>query len=157
MAESAAFDVVQHQRSLYTNRDAQTINYPCNAILTALKDKGMGVTPQSQFIILAPVGLNSRIPAALALMQQAVAGSPKKVNFNIRVIYTMMLSSSSYYYVILPKQKMKGGYRMDLTIYDKFDEMSYSDIMVGWQRYGGRSARPIRSASARYRNNSQLR
>jgi hypothetical protein len=26
---------------------------------------------------------------------------------------------------------------MDLTIYDKFDEMSYSDIMVGWQRYGG--------------------
>ncbi len=129
---------LSNTNDLYTaNRDAQTINYACNAILTALKDKGMGVTPQSQFIILAPVGLNSRIPAALALMQQAVAGSPKKVNFNIRVIYTMMLSSSSYYYVILPKQKMKGGYRMDLTIYDKFDEMSYSDIMVGWQRYGG--------------------
>jgi hypothetical protein len=48
-----------------------------------------------------------------------------------------MLSSSSKYYVILPKQKIMGATRMDLTIFSKFDPESYSDIAVGWQRYGG--------------------
>jgi len=55
----------------------------------------------------------------------------------VRVIYTMMLTATDSYYVILPKQKIKGANRMDLTIMSDFDIESYTDIAVGWQRYGG--------------------
>jgi len=48
-----------------------------------------------------------------------------------------MLSSSSVYYVIFPKNKLKGANRMDLTVFSDFDIEAYSDIAVGWQRYGG--------------------
>jgi len=109
-------------------RDVNTINAACLEILTALKDSGMGVNANSQFIILAPIALKSRLERAAKLLQ---------LSFNIRIIYTLMLSSNSSYYVILPKGKMKGGYRMDLTIYDEFDILAYSDTMAGWMRYGG--------------------
>lgn len=118
-------------------RDINTINAACLEILTALKDAGMGVNANSQFIILAPIALKSRLERASRMLQQPVVGSGQHLSFNIRIIYTLMLSSNSYYYVILPKGKMKGGYRMDLTIFDQFDILAYSDTMVGWMRYGG--------------------
>jgi hypothetical protein len=57
--------------------------------------------------------------------------------YNVRIVWTMMLTATDKYYVILPKQKLVGGNRMDLTIFGQFDPLSYSDIAVGWQRYGG--------------------
>lgn len=118
-------------------RDINTINAACLAILTALKDDGVGANANSPFIVLAPVAIKSRIQRALSMIQQAVVGSAGRLNFNVVPIYTLMLSSNSYYYVIFPKAKMKGGYRMDLTIFDQFDILSYSDTMAGWMRYGG--------------------
>ena len=118
-------------------RDINTINAAALAIGTDLKDKGVGLTPNSEFLIVAPIAIKSRIERALKLVQQAVVGSGQRVNFNFRAIYTFMLASNSYYYVCFPKAKCKGGNRMDLTIFDKFDIESYADTMVGWMRYGG--------------------
>ena len=118
-------------------RDSNTINAACLAILGRLKDLGMGVTPQSSFIILAPEALRGRITRALAYYQQAMAGSPNRIMYNIQPIYTLMLTSTTDYYVLIPKKKLKGGYRMNLTLFGKFDELSYTDTVVGWMRYGG--------------------
>jgi hypothetical protein len=118
-------------------RDINTINAACLTILTALKDDGVGANANSQFILLAPVALKSRILRALALLQQSFSGSEKRLNFNVTPIFTLMLSSNSYYYVCFPKAKCKGGYRMDLTMFDQFDILAYADTMVGWMRYGG--------------------
>jgi len=118
-------------------RDVNTINAACLEILTALKDAGIGANANSQFVVLAPIALKSRLERASKMLQQPVTGSGQHLSFNIRVIYTLMLSGSSTYYVILPKAKMKGGYRMDLTIYDQFDILAYADTMAGWMRYGG--------------------
>ena len=48
-----------------------------------------------------------------------------------------MLVDTTKYYVIFPKKKIKGANRMDLTIFSDFDIEAYTDIAVGWQRYGG--------------------
>jgi hypothetical protein len=83
------------------------------------------------------VALKSRLERASRMLQQPVVGSGQHLSFNIRIIYTLMLTSNSYYYVCFPKAKAKAGYRMDLTIFDQFDIESYADTMVGWMRYGG--------------------
>lgn len=118
-------------------RDVNTINKACLDILTALKDKGVGANANSQFIIVAPIALKSRLERAAKLLQQPVVGSGQNLSFNIKINYTLMLTSNSYYYVCFPKAKSKGGYRMDLTLFDQFDILSYADTMVGWMRYGG--------------------
>lgn len=118
-------------------RDIGTINQACENILIRLKDLGMGITPTSEFIILAPIQLKSRITRALGMVQQPFAGSTTQLYYNVRPVYSLMLSSSTEYYVILPKNKIKGANRMDLTILSDFDIESYADIAVGWQRYGG--------------------
>jgi hypothetical protein len=120
------------------NKDIQTLNYAAAAILTAVKDKGYGVTPQNaSFVVLTPLALVSRLRQALGLNLQAFSGSPAFVNFNFRVIPTLMLSATDKYYVILPKNKLKGLNRMDLTPFDQFDPWTYSDVRIGWARYGG--------------------
>lgn len=118
-------------------RDVNTINAACLDILEDLKDDGVGANANSQFVIVAPVALKSRLERASKLLQQAVTGSGQHLSFNIRIIYTLMLASNSYYYVCFPKAKCKGGYRMDLTMFDQFDILAYADTMVGWMRYGG--------------------
>lgn len=118
-------------------RDVNTINAACLAILTAVKDKGYGVNANSQFVLLAPVALQGRINQAMKILAQPVVGGASRLTFNIRPVYTMMLSASDKYYVAIPGIKNKGGYRMDLTIYDQFDITAYADTMVGWMRYGG--------------------
>lgn len=124
--------------ALYTAiRDAETINKACENIIVDLKDKGMSVNVNTPFTLLAPIQLKGRILRALSVQAQAMTGSPGQVHYNVDPRFTSMLSSSSSYYVIAPKRKAKGGYRLDLTVFGKFDEMSYSDVMVGWMRYGG--------------------
>jgi len=118
-------------------RDINTINQACENILLRLQDLGMGVTPASEFIILAPIQLKGRIPRALGMVQQPFAGSTTQLNYNVRVVYSLMLEASDVYYVIFPKNKLKAANRMDLTIFSDFDIESYADIAVGWQRYGG--------------------
>jgi hypothetical protein len=118
-------------------RDAETINYACNSILAAVKDKGYGVNVNTEFIVLAPAAIMGRVNQALKMLAQPVVGSVQRVQFRVRPIFTLMLSSNSNYYVLLPKNKMKGGNRMDLTMFDQFDILAYTDVMAGWMRYGG--------------------
>ncbi len=118
-------------------RDRNTINKAAETILLALRDSAISVTPQSEFIILAPIQLIGRIKRAMGLLNSGISGNLGGLNYNVRPIYTMMLNSATSYYVILPKQKIVGGNRMNLTVFDQFDPTSYSDIAVGWGRYGG--------------------
>ena len=125
-------------------RDINTINKACENILLLLSgnaggtdDLGMGVTPASEFIILAPIQLKGRISRAMGMVQQPVASSTTQLNYNVSPVYTMMLASATEFYVIYPRNKIKGANRMDLTIFSDFDITSYTDIAVGWQRYGG--------------------
>ncbi len=118
-------------------RDVNTIVAAINAILADLKGEGVGATPQSQFVIVAPVALMGRMQRATTLLNQPVVGSLKQQPFNVSVVYSLMLASTSKYYVCFPKAKCKAGYRMDLTIFDQFDLEAYADTMVGWMRYGG--------------------
>lgn len=118
-------------------RDIATIQAACLAIFTAVKNKGYGVNANSELVLLAPLALRDRINKALTQLNQAVAGSSKSILYNVRPVYTLMLSSNSYYYVCLPGKKSKGGYRMDLTLFNMFDPLSYADTTAGWMRYGG--------------------
>lgn len=118
-------------------RDIQTINQACQTIILAVRNKGYGVTPNTPLIILAPIQLKGRLTRALGLNMQAFAGSTSRLDWNVSPIYTLGFAATDVYYVILPKQKLLGANRMDLTIYSKFDELSYSDIAVGWGSYGG--------------------
>lgn len=119
------------------DRDVATINKACEEILLALKDKGMGVNANSRLAIVTPIQLKARVNAALARLNQAVAGASKEIIYSVDPIHTLMLSSGSYYYVVLPKGKMKGGYRQDLTLYNMFDILAYTETVAGWMRYGG--------------------
>lgn len=118
-------------------RDAKTINAAVLAILTACKDKGYGINANTPMVLLCPLALKDRITAALAYQSQAVVGSPTLLQYNVKPVYTLMLSSNSYYYVALPGKKIKAGYRQDLTLFNAFDPMAYADTVVGWMRYGG--------------------
>lgn len=119
------------------NRDAQTLDYAAAALISDLKDKGYGVTPKSQFVVLAPHQLQGRLNRALGYVLQAFAGSPAQLTYNFRLVTTSGLSSSTVYYVCFPGAKAQAGDRMDLTIFNKFDEEAYTDVAVGWGRYGG--------------------
>ncbi len=125
--------------ALYTaNRDAQTLNLAAEEILLAVKDSGYGVTLQNvNFIVSTPIQLVGRLTKALGLLLQGFAGSPGQISYKFTLQPTTMYAATTKYFVILPKIKLKGGNRMNLTIYSKFDEESYSDIAVGWGRYAG--------------------
>lgn len=119
-------------------RDAATLNLAAQTILLDVAGKGYGVTAQNAaLIVLAPLQLIGRLNNALGLVLQGFAGSPNQVGYKFRLVPTTMLSATDKYYVILPKIKAKGGNRMNLTIFNKFDETAYADIAVGWMRYGG--------------------
>jgi hypothetical protein len=120
------------------NRDIQTLNLAAQTIILNVDQKGYGITPQNaQFIVLAPIQLQTRLRQALGLNLQHFAQSPAFVNHSFRLITTTMLAATNVYYVILPKQKLIGLDRMDLTVFSDFDILSYSDVAVAWGRYGG--------------------
>lgn len=119
-------------------RDFETMNKAAETILLNLKDKGYGVSPSSQLIVLHPIQLKSRISRALsAPLNASITGDYKGVQYNFRPVPTMMLSSASSYYVILPKMKAKAGIRMNLEMWGEFDIMSRTDVAVGYMRFGG--------------------
>ena len=58
--------------------------------------------------------------------------------YNVEPVFTLMLvKSNADYYVAVPGKKLKGGYRMDLTMLAKEDILSYTDTTAGWMRHGG--------------------
>jgi hypothetical protein len=125
-------------------RDMETINQAAFQIVTSLATTGLGVSPTTELIILAPLALKSRIDRALGLLNAGLAGAQfTGARYNFTVRYTQMLTSNTVYYVIAPKRKAKGGIRMDLTIEAENDILKYTHTIAGWQRYGGAIAQTL--------------
>jgi len=119
------------------SRDVNTIQKACDTTLAAVKNKGYGVSANSPFVILAPNTLRPRIERAIAHLNQPFAGASRALTYNVKPVYTLMLTNNADYYVILPGKKLKGGYRMDLTLYNMLDILAYIETVAGWMRYGG--------------------
>jgi len=119
-------------------RDFNTINLACSNIITRLRGKGMGVGMKSEFLVLVPHIHLARYNRAMGLYNAGLAGGAfAGVQYKTSLRYTICLDTTNVIYVILPKQKMMGGNRMNLTPYYKTDITTYSEMVVGWQRFGG--------------------
>jgi len=86
---------------------------------------------------LTPLQQMGAVRKALGMTLQQYTGSPKQVSYNFRPVITMMLPTTTRIGIILPKIRLKGGYRMDLTVFNSFDMLSYTAAAAGWQRFGG--------------------
>lgn len=118
--------------------DVATMNLAAQTILLACANKGYGISPSSaNFIVLTPLQLRGRIRTAMNAQYDAISTSPKPLDYNFTQITTTMLTTTDHYFVILPKKKLKAGYRMDLTTFTDFDILSYVDTIAGWMAYGG--------------------
>jgi len=122
---------------------AESINFAARRILENCKDKGYNLNVgTTELIVLTPLSLRGRVRQALGVRSQAFADSERVVDYNFRQITSLMGTTAApgtpqTLFVILPKRKLKAGYRMDLTLFDNFDILSYSDTVAGWMRYGG--------------------
>lgn len=117
---------------------ATALNTAAQTILLAVRNKGYGVTPQNAvFKVVTPIQLTGLMRQALDVNLQAFSGSERHINYRFDIVSTMMLTDTSRVLVVLPKIKLKGGYRMDLTIFSDFDILSYVDTEAGWMRFGG--------------------
>jgi len=117
---------------------AESINYAARIILENCRNKGYNLSPQTtQFIVLTPLGMRGRVRQALSVRLQAFSDSEKSVDYNFIPITSMMLLNPTRIMVILPKRKMKIGYRMNLTLFGDFDILSYTETSAGWMRHGG--------------------
>lgn len=117
--------------------DATALNHAAETIALANLNKGYGDVANATYIILAPIQLRARIRQALAVVMQPFAGSERIADFKFQLITSTMLTDPTIAFVILPKLSLKAGYRMDLTLFEDFDILSYSDTQAGWMRFGG--------------------
>jgi hypothetical protein len=118
--------------------DGNALNLAAQTILVNCANKGYGISPQNiSFIVLAPVQMRGRVRRALGYNYQKFPGTEKNIDYSFTQITTMMLQNTNQIFVILPKITLKGGYRMDLTLFSDFDILSYTDTQAGWMRYGG--------------------
>jgi len=124
-------------------RDAETINRACSEIISALADNGYDVTPQSRFVVVAPVQLMARMQNALRV-SMLDSGAESQLNFNVELVVTNKLrnqaldsTETSRYFVCLPGRKAKGGYRQELTLLAETDILAYAETVAAWGRYGG--------------------
>jgi len=135
--QAAPDALVAGTRGYLAQSDAATMNLAAQTIILNVINRGYGITPQNTtFIILAPLQLRGRIKQALSINYDVAANTPV-IDYKFQHITTTMLAAANVYYVILPKNKLMAGYRMDLTTFTDFDILSYTDAQVGWMRYGG--------------------
>lgn len=117
---------------------ARSINFAAMSILKQVANRGYSLNPQTtEFIVLTPLELRGRVKEALGVRTQSFADSTTVRDYNFRQITSMMLTNSNRVMVILPGRTLKIGYRMDLTMFDEFDMLSYTDTVAGWMRHGG--------------------
>jgi len=124
-------------------RDMNTINESCRQIINACEALGLGISMQTNFVLLCPLQLYARMRRAVGVLNAGIAGTSfQGLNWNIDIVVTNMLATTTSYYVIAPKAKLKGGIRQELSVFGSFDPESYTDIAVGWMRFGGALAEP---------------
>lgn len=117
---------------------ANSLNFAATTIMTNNRNKGYAINPATtQMIVLSPLAMSGRVKAALNVTLQAYPTSPTWANFSFRQITSLMLTSPTRVFVILPKNKLLAGYRMDLTLFSAFDQLAYTDTTAGWMRFGG--------------------
>lgn len=118
---------------------SESLNFAARRILQNCRNKGYNLNPATtELIVLTPLAVRGRVRQALAVRNQAFVDSERLADYNFRQITTLMgAANSTTVAVILPKRKLKAGYRMDLTLFDDFDILSYTDVVAGWMRYGG--------------------
>ena len=117
---------------------ANSLNYAATQILKNAAGKGYSLSiPLLNLIVLTPIDLLGRVNQALGVRTQSFAESTRTVSFNFTVVASMTITNHNRLMVILPKRKILAGYRMDLTLFDDFDILSYTDTVAGWMRYGG--------------------
>ena len=125
-------------RGYQAQRDAATMNLGAQTILLACQASGYGISAQNvSFVILAPIQLRGRIKRALGSNYDVMAGSTPVIDYNFSTVITTMLAVTDHYWVILPKRKIVGGDRMDLTTYSDFDILSRTDSAAGWMAFAG--------------------
>jgi|GEM_PF-657932 len=124
-------------RGYQAQRDAATMNLAAQTILLACQASGYGISAQNvSFVILAPLQLRGRIKRALGVNYD-VQGPIPVIDYNFSTVITTMLTVTDHYWVILPKRKIVGGDRMDLTTYADFDMLSRTDSAAGWMAFAG--------------------
>jgi hypothetical protein len=117
---------------------AASINFAATDILTNVANRGYDLNPATtQFVVLTPLQLRGRVRYALNQRIQAYSGAELRIDYNFKQITSMMLTDTTRIMVILPGRSLKIGYRMDLTLFDDFDILSYTDTVAGWMRHGG--------------------
>ena len=117
---------------------AESINFAAMSILQNVANRGYNLNPATaQFIVLTPLALRGRVRQALGVRNQSFAESQQVIDYNFQQITSTMLTQANRVMVILPKRTLKVGYRMDLTLFDDFDILSYTDTVAGWMRHGG--------------------
>ena len=125
-------------RGYQGQRDAATMNRAAQTILLACQASGYGISAENvSFIILAPIQLRGRIKRALGVSYDTADRTTSVIDYNFTTVYTTMLAVTDHYWVILPKRKIVGGDRMDLTTYANFDMLSRTDSAAGWMAFAG--------------------
>jgi len=125
-------------RAVTAQRDAATMNLAAQTILLACQASGYGISAQNvSFVILAPIQLRGRIKRALGVNYDVMVGSTPIIDYSFTPVITTMLGTTDHYWVILPKRKIVGGDRMDLTTYADFDILSRTDTVAGWMAFAG--------------------
>ena len=117
---------------------ANSLNLAAQTILTDTQNKGYGLNPATtQFIVLTPIQMRGQIRQALGYRSQNYSDAERVIDYQFTQITSMMLTNPNRVLVILPKRKLKIGYKMDLTLFDDFDILSYTDTVAGWMCHGG--------------------
>ena len=125
-------------RGYRAGRDAATMNRAAQTILLACQASGYGISAENvSFIILAPVQLRARIKQALGISYDTADRVSTVIDYNFSTVITTMLANTTHYWVILPKRKIVGGDRMNLTTYADFDMLSRTDSAAGWMAFAG--------------------
>jgi len=134
--------LVPGTRGYRAARDATTMNLAAQTILLACQASGYGISAESvNFIILAPVQLRARIKQALGVSYDTADRTTTVIDYRFSTVITTMIGQTAatrnHYWVILPKRKIVGGDRMDLTTYSNFDMLSRTDSAAGWMAFAG--------------------
>jgi len=130
--------VATGNRGYRAGRDAATMNLAAQTILLACQASGYGISAENvNFISLAPVQLRARIKQALGISYDTADRVTSVIDYRFSTVITTMLAETGHYWVILPKRKIVGGNRMDLTTYASFDMLSRTDSAAGWMAFAG--------------------
>ena len=118
------------------------INNAVADILRKTQGRGYNASPMTQFVLMYSPELAGDVDAALNISSDvAVQTSAAKQRLQYRfmkvpTIHVPSSGASAGVYVILPKNQLKCGYRMDLTLYGNFNVASYADDIAGFHRFG---------------------